>query len=68
MKNEELQRDIRWFKERLLPYMAINYHRSDTLTTFSDSCEMKNILFSYGKEKLYKEDLERIIEMAEMLI
>lgn len=68
MKNEALQGDIRWINGVLLPYLGPGYHMAFTLDRLLKSDEMKNIVSSYGMEELYKQDLERIIEMAEMLI
>lgn len=68
MKNEALHKDIQWIKIQCILYMGQSWYFNFHLARLLRAEEMKNIFYSYGKEKLYKEDLERIIEMAEMLI
>ena len=67
MRNEALDSDIRWFRDKVIYYMGDQYHLSKTLSELCLSDVMKNIISSYGERELYKEDLERIIVIAQML-
>jgi hypothetical protein len=65
-RNENINKDINWLKY-ITRYMGIKFHTTSLMTTFCASEEMKNILSSYGAERLYVSDIEKIIEIAEML-
>lgn len=66
--DSDIEYDIKWFRNRILYYMGEYSHRDNTLIDLSRSNEMKNIISSYGKERLYKEDIENIIRIAEMMV
>ena len=67
---ERLNQDIEWFRGMVSTWRiySSSWIGVKNFEGILYSIEMKNIVQSYGKDKLYKEDLENILTIAEMLI